>query len=100
MTASWIRESSAGIEIFLHCQPGAKKTEVQGIHGDRLKVRLAAPPIDGKANEALIAWLSKSLGIPKSHIQLTHGETGRQKRVLIQGSSNEKIKSLLVNSNA
>jgi uncharacterized protein (TIGR00251 family) len=92
---NWIRAAGEGIEIFLHCQPGAKKTEVQGIHGDRLKIRLAAPPVEGKANEALIAWLAKELGIPKLNIQLINGDTGRQKRLLISGVTLEKIQSLL-----
>lgn len=89
MTVSWARAVSIdkenGVELFLHCQPGAKKTEVKGVHGDRLKIRLAAPPVEGRANEALIAWLSKTLGIPSSRIELLSGDTGRQKRVRLLG---------------
>ena len=88
MTVSWAREvvgKESGVELFLHCQPGAKKTEVKGVHGDRLKIRLAAPPLEGRANEALIAWLSKTLGIPTHQIELISGDTGRQKRVRILG---------------
>jgi hypothetical protein len=93
-TESWMRQTDQGIEIFLHCQPGAKKTEVQGIHGDRLKIRLAAPPVEGRANDALIAWLSKELKIPRANIELINGDTGRQKRLLIRGVTLEKIATL------
>ena len=86
---SWARTvvvgKDEGVELFLHCQPGAKKTEVQGIYGDRLKIRLAAPPLEGRANEALITWLSKTLKVPSSKIELLSGDTGRQKRVRILG---------------
>jgi len=94
MTSTWFRETESGVEIFLHCQPGSKKTEVQGIHGERLKIRLAAPPVDGKANEILIAWLANQLGIPKAKVQLTHGLTGRQKRVQIIGGTVEQLQTL------
>lgn len=100
MTVSWARELVIGkenaVEIFLHCQPGAKKTEVQGTYGDRLKIRLAAPPIEGRANEALISWLSKTLGISSSKIELLSGDTGRQKRLRILGVNLENIKSLIL----
>lgn len=93
---TWIRQTDQGIEIFLHCQPGAKKTEIQGVHGERLKIRLAAPPVEGRANDALIAWLSKELSIPKASIELINGDTGRQKRLLIRGTTLEKVTSLHV----
>ncbi len=98
MTLSWAREvaigKESGVELFLHCQPGAKKTEVKGVHGDRLKIRLAAPPVEGRANDALIAWLSKALGVPTARIELMSGDAGRQKRVRIVGLDLPKILSL------
>ena len=98
MTVSWAREvaigKESGVELFLHCQPGAKKTEVKGVHGDRLKIRLAAPPVEGRANDALIAWLSKALGVPTAQIELISGDTGRQKRVRIVGLDLPQILSL------
>ncbi len=71
--------------ISLHCQPGAKKTEVQGEHDGRLKIRLAAPPVEGKANEALIQWLSKFLEIKRTQIELLAGDLSRLKRVRVKG---------------
>lgn len=59
--------------------PNAKKTEVAGVHGDALKVRLHAPPVDGKANEALIRFLADALDLPRQCINLLHGQSSRRK---------------------
>ena len=82
---SWLREDGDGVVLTLHIQPGAKRTEVAGLHGDALKIRLAAPPVDGKANEALIAYLAKTLGVPKSRIDLVSGQSSRAKRIRVGG---------------
>jgi len=76
---SWLRASGDGVLLTLHIQPGAKKTEVVGLHGDALKLRLAAPPVDGKANNALIAFLADRLGIPKARLALISGQASRRK---------------------
>jgi len=68
-----------GVLVGVHVQPGAKKTEAVGMHGDRLKVRLAAPPVDGKANKALIAWAAKHFGLKKADVELIRGQASRQK---------------------
>lgn len=65
--------------LTLHIQPGAKKTEIAGLHGDALKIRLAAPPVDGKANAALIDFVAKTLGLPKAAVTLKSGQTSRRK---------------------
>lgn len=83
--SNWLREDGDAIVLTLHIQPGAKRTETAGLHGDALKIRLAAPPVDGKANEALIAFLAKTLGVPKSHVELISGQTSRAKRVRVAG---------------
>ena len=85
MTASWLRADGDSVVLTLHVQPGAKKTEVAGLHGEALKIRLAAPPVDGKANECLVAFLAKRLGVPKSRVDLVSGETSRSKRVRVAG---------------
>ena len=82
---SWLREDGDGVVLSLHIQPGAKRTEVAGTHGAALKIRLAAPPVDGKANEALIAFLAKTLDVPKSRVDLVAGQSSRAKRVRIAG---------------
>lgn len=74
-----------GEDLILHChlQPKAATDEIVGPHGDRLKLRITAPPIDGKANSHLIKWLSKLCRVPKSHVVILQGELGRQKTLLI-----------------
>ena len=80
----WLTEASDGALILsLHVQPGARRTGFAGLHGGVAKLRLAAPPIDGKANTALRAFLAEICGAPKSDIQLLSGETSRAKRVRI-----------------
>jgi len=66
-----------------HVQPRASRTEVAGVHGERLKLRVAAPPVDDAANKALIAFLAKAFKVPKGHIELLSGASGRDKRVAI-----------------
>ncbi|MBB5017460.1 hypothetical protein HNQ59_000724 [Chitinivorax tropicus] len=72
--------------LTLHIQPGAKHTEIAGLHGDALKIRLAAPPVDGKANAALLAFLADRFGVPVRQVTLKTGETSRRKVVAIEGS--------------
>lgn len=91
---SWLKledRNSLTYILALHCQPGAKKTEVQGEHDGRLKIRLAAPPVEGKANDALVAWLSKLLRINRSHIELLAGDLSRLKRVKVSGVTAKEI---------
>ena len=64
-------------------QPGARRTEFAGKHGERIKVRLAAPPVEGKANEALIEFLAGEYGVPKRNVTIESGLSSRQKRVAI-----------------
>lgn len=79
MTAEWLRECDGFTRLTLHIQPGASKTEVAGIHGDALKIRLAAAPVDGKANAALIGFVAARLGLAKSAIRLKSGQNSRRK---------------------
>ncbi|MDK9704865.1 MAG: DUF167 family protein [Sulfuritalea sp.] len=82
---SWLVADGKGVTLRLHIQPGAKKTEVAGLHGEALKIRLAAPPVDGKANAGLIAFLAERLGVAKAAIELISGDASRAKRVRIDG---------------
>ena len=79
----WYRKTPDGWLLTLHIQPGAKRSEVVGLHGDTLKVRIASPPVDGKANEALVAFIADQLGLPKRAVQLVRGESSRTKTLLI-----------------
>lgn len=94
---SWIEGNSNGVTLRLLIQPKASKSEVVGIHGDppRLKIRIAAPPVDGEANTELLRFLKKKLAIPSSKIHLVRGESSRQKDVFCEGIEEDKAKSLL-----
>ena len=70
--------------LDLHVQPGASRTQFAGKHGDRVKVRLAAPAHDGNANQALIEFLAEYYGVPRRNVRITAGLKSRQKRVVIE----------------
>ena len=71
------------LKLSIHATPGASRTEAAGAYGAALRVRLAAPPVDGKANTALIAWAAQAFGVPRSRVELLHGAAGRQKVLAI-----------------
>ena len=73
--------------LFCHLQPGASKTEFSGLHGDRLKIRIKAPPVDGKANAALIAWAARAFGVGKGQVDLVYGTSGRHKLLAVSFAS-------------
>jgi uncharacterized protein (TIGR00251 family) len=79
----WARRDGAGWLLELHVQPGAKITAAVGEHGGRLKLKIAAPAVDNKANAHLLAWLAAQLGVPKSAVRLVRGDTSRQKTVAV-----------------
>ena len=96
---SWLsRAADDSVILTLHIQPGAKKTEITGLHGEALKIRLAAPPVDGKANAALIAFLAKACGVSKSAVELVSGDTCRAKRVRVSGADAARVAALCENS--
>ena len=80
--------------MSVHAQPGAKRTAVQGLHGNALKMRVTAPPVDGAANTELIQFLAKVFTVLQRDISLTHGETSRRKQFVISGSAIEPLSLL------
>jgi uncharacterized protein (TIGR00251 family) len=88
---SWIREENDCVLLFLHAQPGAKREGIVGVYADKLKIALATPPVDGKANKALTAFLSKKLSTPKKNIEILSGEFSREKKVKINSVSFEEV---------
>lgn len=99
----WIKETLKGVLLSVRAVPRASKNEIQGVHGDALKVRLQAPPVEGKANEALIRFLSDALDISRAQLSIASGETGRNKKILISGISKleliEKVNRNLIRQN-
>jgi uncharacterized protein (TIGR00251 family) len=71
--------------LNLHVQPGAKRSGFAGRHGERVKIRLAAPAVDNKANEALVDFLAQHYGVPRRSVRIAAGLKSRQKRVVIEG---------------
>lgn len=83
----WIQNEGDAVWLRLHIQPGAKTSGFAGRHGDAMKIRLAAPPVDGKANKALLAYLADFCAVSKSSVELVSGHTSRAKRVRVSGLS-------------
>jgi uncharacterized protein (TIGR00251 family) len=81
--------------VEVHVVPRASKTALVGVHDGRLKVSLAAPPVDGAANAALVAFFAKALARPKRDVELVRGETGRRKTLAIRGVTVEALLALL-----
>ncbi|MBI3480911.1 MAG: YggU family protein [Nitrosomonadales bacterium] len=85
----WYRCDGDSITLTLHVQPGAKRSVVAGLHGDALKIRLAAPPIEGRANKALQKFIAELFVVPLRQVELIQGEQSRHKVVAITGSKIE-----------
>ena len=81
---SYFRWDGADLLLDCHLQPKASKDEFAGLHGERLKIRISAPPIDGRANAQLLAFIAKAFSVAKSQVSLDSGDSSRQKRVRIQ----------------
>jgi uncharacterized protein len=84
-TPPWARDGAGGAVLELLVQPRASRTRVVGEHDGRLKIQLAAPPVEGEANAALLAFLADALGLRRADLALLAGETGRRKRVRAAG---------------
>lgn len=87
--SAWQRREGDTITLVLHVQPGAKHSAVAGLHGDALKIRLAAPPIEGRANEALLRFIADCFKVPLRNVEIKQGGQSRHKRVEVRGSAVE-----------
>ena len=90
-----IEESSSGVRFRVRVQPRASKTEMAGGHGDAVRVRLAAPPVDGEANDELTGFLAKKLGVAKSAVTIVSGQTGRDKLIEVSGARVADVREAL-----
>lgn len=95
-----IRAVHDGVTVAVRAQPGAKKTAVTGVYGEgaaaQLKIAVQAPPIEGRANEALIAFLAKSCGVPRSAVAVLSGELSRSKVFLLRGVTPAQAEAVLI----
>ena len=95
MNAPIVQNTKAGAVLSVHIQPKASTTECVGIHGDAIKIRVAAPPIEGAANDELIRFLARRLSIPVISVQIKSCAGGRHKRVLLKGATVELVMARL-----
>lgn len=95
MTVPWLRQTAAGVELRLLVQPRASRDQLAGVQGEELKVRLAAPPVDGAANVACRAFFAKLCGLPAGRVTLVAGESSRHKRLLLDGAEATAVLALL-----
>ena len=75
----------AGVRFAIHVQPRSKKPGIDGVHGDALRVRVQAPPVEGAANDAVVAVIAEALGVPARAVHIAAGQSGRQKLVDVDG---------------
>ncbi len=86
MSRDWCSQIAGGVRLAVQVMPNAKKSEVVGLLDDAIKIRLQAPALEGRANEALIRYLAVLLDLPKSAVVITHGQTTRRKLLELTGS--------------
>lgn len=80
---AWYRWQQDSLLLYCHLQPGASKSEFAGLHGERLKIRIKAPPVDGKANKALIRFIAEAFAVPAAGVEISSGAGSRQKTLII-----------------
>ena len=94
-----LRATASGVTLAVRAQPGAKKTAITGVYGEgpaaQLKIAVHAPPLKGRANQALIAFLAETFGLPKNAVELVSGELSRSKVIMLRGVTAEKAKKTL-----
>jgi len=90
---SWILSTGQGVMLTLKVTPRAKRTEVAGFDPDWIRLRIQAPPVDGKANEAIIAFFSESFKIHRRAVEIATGDTSRLKRIKLQGVTEAAVRT-------
>jgi len=94
-----LRAAAGGATLAVRAQPGAKKTAITGVYGEgaaaQLKIAVQAPPVEGRANLALAAFLAETFGLPKNRVELVSGELSRSKVFLLRGATIEQAKAKL-----
>lgn len=91
----WLREVPGAVVLEVLVQPRASRTRPVGEHGGRLKIQLAAPPVDGEANRALVEFLAEALGVRKGDVSIERGETGRRKTIRVAGAGADAVRAAL-----
>jgi len=92
----FVRDVADGCTVSVRVQPGAKKDAVMGLHGGAVKIALSAPPVDGKANVALIAFVAEKVGLPRARVSLVSGAANRSKVLRVTGRSAAEMRAALL----
>jgi uncharacterized protein (TIGR00251 family) len=95
---AWVKPAEGGAELSVHIQPGASKSEIAGLHGDSLKIRVRARPVEGAANTALTEFVATCLGLPRKAVRILRGEKSREKSVWVALQADEVVRRIKVNS--
>ena len=90
-----IRSTPSGVELDVHVIPRARKTEIAGLREQAIGIRLAAPPVDGAANDALVAFVAEWLAVPRRAVHILSGERSRRKRLSVDGVTAELVRGRL-----
>lgn len=93
--SAWIKPTDAGAEMNVHIQPGASNSEIAGMHGDAIKIRIKARPVEGAANAALIDFIATNLGVTRKAVKILRGEKSRQKTVWVAVQADEVERRLM-----
>jgi uncharacterized protein (TIGR00251 family) len=91
----WIQETPEGVILKVIVQPRGSGNQIIGLHGDALKIRLTAPPVEGAANRMCIEFLAKSLKVRKTDVEIIRGQSTRTKKMLVRSATRKQIESLL-----
>jgi uncharacterized protein (TIGR00251 family) len=91
-----IKQGKGGAAFAVHVIPRANKNEIVGLEGEQVKIRLTAPPVEGEANEALIAFIAETLHVPKKRVEIVGGETSRHKLVAVLGLPPAEVEAKLL----
>lgn len=83
------------VSLSIHVQPKASRTRIVGLHGDAVKIGITSPPVDGKANAAVIQFIAKLFKIPRAAVTLASGEASRDKRLILAGISMAQAEAIL-----
>ncbi|WP_224362037.1 DUF167 domain-containing protein [Hyalangium versicolor] len=95
MAPPWLKAVPDGVELAVLVQPRASRTRVVGEHDGLLKIQLAAPPVDGEANAALVEFLAKLFGVPRRQVELLAGDASRRKRIVLRGVAATTVEAVI-----
>jgi len=90
-----IKESADGVTFKVRVQPRASNTELAGEYGDAVKIRIAAPPVDGKANDECRRFIARLIGVPAARVDIVSGDTHRDKLIRVSGVSTQRVRDAL-----